>query len=108
MYGKTVLTLGGAGGKIKTGMHVNAGGAPFQRAHITAMRAMGLTQAEIEIAGKVGFGEYAYQPGSSETDEDAALIQATGNRAEYTFRASDCVKYTSDTEKRAAIPGLLK
>jgi hypothetical protein len=94
---KTVVTIGEAGGGLKTGYHVHAGGAPFQRAHITAMKALGLTQNEIELKGTPGFGQYV----QSNTVDD---IISTGE----TFRSADSFsKFDNDTEKRKELSGLL-
>ena len=58
MLGHTMITAGGLNGRIETGWHVDAGGAPINKFYVTNMRAMGLSQADIEKNGKPGFGEY--------------------------------------------------
>jgi hypothetical protein len=59
MFGHMLVQAGGANGRLELGNHIDAGGAPINRFHITNMQAMGLTTAEIERNGKPGFGEYA-------------------------------------------------
>jgi len=91
MIGFTSFLAGGAGGKIQTGLHVDAGGAPLGRVHITIMKAFGLTTSQIEAGGGVGFGDYStnYVFGSSGTqDYDKALTD----------------KFFTNTEKRKALP----
>jgi hypothetical protein len=113
-HGRTVITLGNAGGKLKTGYQINGGNAPFQRAHITAMKAFGLSQAEIEVKGEVGFGEYESSQVSSggwntyEVDWEAE----TGNNQwdpEFTFNFGGVYKrFTTDpVERRKSFTGFL-
>jgi hypothetical protein len=57
MLGHALLSVGGAGGRLETGWHVDAGGAPVNRFHLTNLLALGLTPNDIERAGTPGFGE---------------------------------------------------
>jgi hypothetical protein len=46
ILGLPMMTAGGAGGRLKTGIHVMGGGAPGTRVGLTMMRVMGLPLAE--------------------------------------------------------------
>ncbi len=113
-HGRTVLTLGNAGGRLKTGYQVNAGNAPFQRAHITMMKAFGLSDAQIERKGEVGFGEYESSNVSSGgfSDTEVEWEASTGNNQwdpDFTFNFGPKVSQftTSNIEKRKAFTGFL-
>lgn len=71
--GTTSILIGKAGGRLQTGLHIDGLGAPVKgqysryfpnvsplnKVHITVLRALGLTQEQIEApTGTVGFGEY--------------------------------------------------
>jgi|GEM_PF-5877996 len=91
MIGFTSLLAGGAAGRLQTGFHIDAGGAPLGRVHITIMKAFGLSTSQIEIGGGVGFGDYStdYVYGSSGMrDYDRSLTS----------------KFFTNTEKRKALP----
>lgn len=63
--GFTSLLAGGAGGRMITGQHIDAGQAPLGRVLITIMKAFGLSTSQIEgSSGIVGFGEYAAAAGT--------------------------------------------
>lgn len=92
--GYTSLLAGGAAGKIQTGLHIDAGGAPLGRTMITVMQAFGLSTPQIEAGGGVGFGEYSpnYKYGSSGfRDYDKALTS----------------RFFTNAEKRKALPILI-
>jgi hypothetical protein len=57
MLGHNLVAVGGANGKLETGWHVDAGGSPINRFHLTNMLAMGLNLSDIEKSGEPGFGE---------------------------------------------------
>jgi hypothetical protein len=97
LFGRSVFTIGSARGALKTGYHVHGGGAPVQRAHITVMKAMGLTQAEIELGGKAGFGEHMSYGNDSYSE----------GGPDGSFSTADAAKYGSDVEKRKTLAGLL-
>jgi hypothetical protein len=59
MLGHALVSIGGANGKLDTGWHVDAGGAPVNKFHLTNLMAMGLSLADIEKSGDPGFGEVA-------------------------------------------------
>lgn len=105
LLGRGVFTLGSGGGRIKTGYHVHGGGAPYQRAHITVMKAMGLSQAEIEVEGNPGFGEYKLY--TQDYTEDGLWRFGGASQADGIFRVSDSQKFQSDVEKRKHLIGLL-
>lgn len=118
-HGRTVVTLGGLGGKLKTGFHVNATNAPLSRAHITVMKAFGLTQAEIEVKGTAGFGEYETPyydnpwtdtaQGRAETDPEAMQtgeFRKAGNQ--WIFGSGNWQRFMTDTEKRKAFTGFVQ
>jgi hypothetical protein len=42
LHNYPVITLGSAGGRLKTGMHVPQAGQPITRVSLTAMQAMGV------------------------------------------------------------------
>jgi hypothetical protein len=44
--GMPMFTAGGAGGKVKMGLHIDGGGSPATRMGFTAMRLMGLDVKE--------------------------------------------------------------
>lgn len=113
-HGRTVITVGGAGGRMKTGYHVNGGNAPLSRAHITIMKAYGLSQAEIESKGEVGFGEYSTRPYTGDihyngVEWDIMANNLNPKNADFSFDSKGHAKFTgSDVEKRKAFTSYLK
>lgn len=109
MLGHSLISVGGANGKLETGWHIDAGSAPVNRFHLTNMMAMGLTLADIEKNGRAGFGEFATN-----------TIQASGGNAtgEHDYKDNDPEKrsydyskrahFFADAEKRKAFPYLKK
>jgi hypothetical protein len=69
-FGYTLLAAGGANGRVDTGWHIDAGGAPVNRFHLTNMMAMGLTLPDIERNGYAGFGEMALRYAGGATKRD--------------------------------------
>jgi hypothetical protein len=90
MLGHALLSVGGANGRLETGLHVDAGGAPVNRFHLTSPTAMGLTQAGIEKSGTPGFGEVA------------TPIQTGDNSNAVITREQDQEQMTCASTRRAA------
>ncbi len=66
--------VGGANGRVDTGWHVDAGGAPINRFHLTNMMAMGLELPDIEKNGSAGFGEIG-QPRNTGDGSNSVINQ---------------------------------
>ncbi|MEM9192903.1 MAG: DUF1552 domain-containing protein, partial [Myxococcota bacterium] len=101
--GYTSIIAGGAGGAMDLGQHIDAGGAPINRLHITSMIAMGLDIADIERDGYVGFGEY-----NPQDDDDSEILHYRGdwrnNPRRYNYENAS--RFLSDAEKRKPFPYL--
>ncbi|RYZ84551.1 MAG: DUF1552 domain-containing protein [Proteobacteria bacterium] len=84
-YGYVTLTAGGASGAVRTGLHLDVGGSPINTIHMTNLRALGLSVADIEKDGRAGFGEYAnsvlYQDGR--LDNTQAFVNYGEGDADY-------------------------
>jgi hypothetical protein len=110
MLGHSLISVGSANGKIETGLHVDAGGAPVNRFHITNMKALGLTQSDIEKSGRAGFGEYSAQTFSAGSN----LQNTEPENKDFPSNSPDSRVYTTtrkdfffqDVEKRKAFPYL--
>ncbi len=91
MLGHTLISVGGANGKLETGWHIDAGAAPVNRFHLTNMLAMGLKLSDIEKNGRAGYGEF-----SSNT-----ILAAGGNATgEHDYKENDPTKRAYDYSKR--------
>lgn len=99
--GHTLLVAGGANGRLDTGWHIDAGGAPINRFFLTNMMAMGLSLSQIEKGGRAGYGEYS--TASISNDQDSSFGRAGVNRV-YTTARRDF--FFSATEKRKPFPYL--
>jgi hypothetical protein len=97
--------MGDGGGRIKSGYHVHGGHAPYQRAHITVMQAMGLSQSEIELSGQPGFGEYVNY--TENYTEDGLWRFGSTTKEDGIFKLTDSQKYQTDVEKRKILTGLI-
>ena len=111
--GQSIL-LGKASGAWNTGMHIDAVGAfndparvvgdvykvfntspPINKTFVTILRAMGLTQTQIEApSGTVGFGEY----GTSSVSGNDHRTSGWG------FSTENSARFLTDTEKRKPLP----
>ncbi len=107
--GTTSVLIGGAAGRLQTGLHINGLGdpsapvnfysvyknlPPVNKVHVTILKAMGLTDAEIEVNGQPGFGEYGNVTSMSNDHRIAGIGFSNENRAQW---------YTV-AEKRKPIP----
>lgn len=107
--GTTSILIGGAAGKLTTGLHISGLGQPgptqnfytvypnlppVNKVHVTILKAMGLTDSEIEINGQPGFGEYANVNVGSNDHRTSGIGFSNENRAQW---------YTV-AEKRKPIP----
>jgi hypothetical protein len=107
MLGHTLVTAGGANGKLDTGWHVDAGGAPVNKFHLTNMLALGLRLEDIEISGGPGFGEVATPIRTG--DNSNAVIAVEQDAPHGTMRTYDTTKkdhFSADTERRKPFPYL--
>ena len=101
MLGHSLIVVGG-NGKLDLGWHVDAGAAPVNRFHITNMRALGLSQADIERNGRAGFGEYADNIVAS---AGGSVIQEHDGKSNDPSRLYDVSKrayFFQESEKRKA------
>jgi hypothetical protein len=89
-----------------SGLHVNAlgnptsgdytiydAGAPYNRVHMTILKAFGLTDAEIELNGQPGFGEYGTVTTSSNDHRFNGIGYSNAKRKTFT-----------NEDKRATFP----
>lgn len=105
LLGRGIVTMGDGGGRLKSGYHVHGGHAPYQRAHMTVMKALGLSQAEIELSGQPGFGEYVNY--TENYVEDGLWRFGSTTKEDGIFKLTDSQKYQSDVEKRKILTGLV-
>jgi hypothetical protein len=107
MLGHTLISVGGAGGKLETGFHIDAGGAPVNRFHLTNLRALGLGDGEIELSGEPGFGEVAVpvRKGDNSNAVIATEVDAPAGpeMRTYTSRAD---YFSNASERRKSFPHL--
>jgi hypothetical protein len=107
MLGHVLVTAGGANGKLDTGWHVDAGGAPVNKFHLTNMLAMGLSLADIEKSGGPGFGEVATPIRTG--DNSNAVIAVEQDAPQGNMRKYDTTKkdhFAGDAERRKPFPYL--
>lgn len=103
MLGYTMIVAGGANGKLDMGYHVDVAGAPINQFHLTNLKALGLTQSEIEKNGLAGFGEYSSKVTYKEQDLSFGM---PGKFREYEITSSLRNTFLNDVAKRKALPYL--
>jgi hypothetical protein len=107
MLGHALVSVGGANGKLDTGWHVDAGGAPVNKFHLTNMLAMGLSLSDIEKSGEPGFGEVATPIRTG--DNSNAVITVEQDAPHGNMRSYDTTKkdhFAADAERRKPFPYL--
>lgn len=91
IHSYTGLLAGTANGKLNTGNHIDAGGAPVGRLLITIFKAMGLSSSQYERDGVRGFGTYDTASGN----QAFRYGKLTTDRANF---------FVSQAERRKGLP----